>query len=499
MVVTSPANLGIPGALNLGLAHARGKYVARLDSDDLMMPRRLAEQTAVLDAHPEVVLVSCAYDIVDLEGTLLGTWKRDEPHEVTAFLLHFFNVVGGGGQVMFRLAEVLDEGGYTREYPSTEDYDLWARLARRGRIETLPFVGMTKRTHGNQSLARYAAVKRAHWTGIMRSSLEPFLRRAVRDDEIAALITVWRHDGTLGMAGTADDVMREAFARFRNENEDGALQAMRAEANRPAVVRRRAGPRIARSSARSDEVPRACSALAALTPPTQPPLLDRPWPRAGQRVVDRGDDFRPLLLVVIVAGKPAAALDLRQPRGDVGDQILAIVTRIEMHPCDRAIGEEGRGGDGVGDDQRDRVGETAVDDVAMQRSGERAAAFRDRDTVIVLLLRTLDAASATRVDADDGETFPALLHELAEGTKTSPEIVADFDEAASVFEMTHGLFLTGSPLKPALDLRPMRGCFPAPPREHGAQCNRAAAPRTGCVIVVRGSLHRLELDVSAWL
>ena len=226
VVVTSPANLGIPGALNLGLAHARGTYVARLDSDDLMMPRRLAEQSAVLDAHPEVVLVSCAYDIVDLEGILLGTWKRDEPHEVTAFLLHFFNVVGGGGQVMFRLAEVLEEGGYAREYPSTEDYDLWVRLARRGRIETLPFVGMTKRTHGNQSLTRYAGVKRAHWTKIMRSSLEPFLRRAVRDDEIAALITVWRHDLTPGMAGAADDVMREAFARFRSENEDGNLQAI---------------------------------------------------------------------------------------------------------------------------------------------------------------------------------------------------------------------------------------------------------------------------------
>ena len=225
VVVTSPTNQGIPGALNLGLAHARGKYVARLDSDDLMKPRRLAGQAAVLDARPEVTLVSSAYDIVDLEGRHLATWTGDDPPEVMAFLLNFFNAVGGGGQVMFRLADVLAEGGYSARYPSTEDYDLWVRLLRRGRIETLPLVGMTKRTHPDQSLTRYGALKRAHWIGIMRSALEPYLRRPVGDEEIAALITVWRHDDRAGMGGTADAIMREAFARFRTDVSDAALQA----------------------------------------------------------------------------------------------------------------------------------------------------------------------------------------------------------------------------------------------------------------------------------
>jgi len=57
----------------------------------------------VLDARPDVVLVSCAYDIIDADGNYLGTWKGDEPHEVISFILNFFNIVGGGGQVMFRL------------------------------------------------------------------------------------------------------------------------------------------------------------------------------------------------------------------------------------------------------------------------------------------------------------------------------------------------------------------------------------------------------------
>src|SRR6202030_3427370 len=39
VVITSPENQGIPAALNVGLDHARSPYIARLDSDDIMMPQ----------------------------------------------------------------------------------------------------------------------------------------------------------------------------------------------------------------------------------------------------------------------------------------------------------------------------------------------------------------------------------------------------------------------------------------------------------------------------
>ena len=223
-IITAPRNEGIPGALNRGLAQARARYIARLDSDDIMLPRRLAGQVAVLDERPDVVLVSCAYDLIDAHGTYLDTWRGDEPHEVMVFLLNFYNIVGGGGQVAFRRDDVLAEGGYANEYPSSEDYDLWVRLLRRGRIVTLPLVGMQQRQHDARSHVQYAAVKRANWSAIMRASLERYLGRPVASDEIAALITVWRHDGRRGAAARADRTMREAFARFCDQHSDRALQ-----------------------------------------------------------------------------------------------------------------------------------------------------------------------------------------------------------------------------------------------------------------------------------
>jgi Glycosyltransferases involved in cell wall biogenesis len=225
VVITSSENQGIPAALNLGLRHARAPYVARLDSDDVMMPQRLAAQAAVLDSEPGVVLVSCAYETMDSAGNYLGTWRGDEPHEAVTWLLNFYNIVGGGGQVMFRRSEIIAEGGYACEYPSSEDYDLWVRLLRRGRIVSLPLIGMKQRHHNARSTVQYASVKRANWTAIMRQSLGCYLGRPIRDEEIAALITVWRHDGATGMAPIADRTMREAFARFCSEHSDQELRS----------------------------------------------------------------------------------------------------------------------------------------------------------------------------------------------------------------------------------------------------------------------------------
>lgn len=232
VVMTSARNQGCAAALNAGLGRARAPYVARLDSDDIMMPLRLAAQAAVLDREPGVALVSCAFEVMDVEGKYLGTWRGGETHEVIAFMLNFTNAVSGHGQVMYRRSEVVAAGGYDAEMRYGEDYDLWVRLLRRGRILSLPLIGMRQRQHDDRLSALYAN-KRVNKNRIQRDALTHYLCRPIREKEVAAVLAIWRIDGSVGVAAAADAVLREAYARFRSRTSDwGQRRYLRARISR---------------------------------------------------------------------------------------------------------------------------------------------------------------------------------------------------------------------------------------------------------------------------
>ena len=59
VVVVSTPHRGLVAALNTGMQHCRGRFIARMDADDLMHCERLAEQYRALEFHPELAGVGC--------------------------------------------------------------------------------------------------------------------------------------------------------------------------------------------------------------------------------------------------------------------------------------------------------------------------------------------------------------------------------------------------------------------------------------------------------
>jgi hypothetical protein len=210
----SPRNEGIPAALNRGLAVARGEYIGRQDADDLCLAGRLGRQVAVLDGQPEVELVSAGYELIEADGRRRHVMKRYEAPEVVEYLLHFSNFIGGHGQVMFRRATVAALGNYSPEYPSSQDYELWSKLIRRGRCVVLPMIGMRHRLHRQRASVRWGQRQQSHSVAISRRNLETLLQRKLSDQEVAAVAAVWRQTGQRGMAAEAHRIFCQTYARF---------------------------------------------------------------------------------------------------------------------------------------------------------------------------------------------------------------------------------------------------------------------------------------------
>ena len=148
MRVISRPNTGIVGALNDGLAVARGEYVARMDGDDLSLPERLAMQVEYLDRNPATVLVGSRVLLIDADGWPIGDMAcvgRGSATIERALLDGGWPIVHPS--VMVRTAALRAVDGYRPGTFPYEDHDLFLRLLEHGPLENLDATLLHYRRH----------------------------------------------------------------------------------------------------------------------------------------------------------------------------------------------------------------------------------------------------------------------------------------------------------------------------------------------------------------
>jgi glycosyltransferase involved in cell wall biosynthesis len=129
-------NTGVARALNRGLEVSRGRYIARMDADDITAPTRLQEQVDYLEAHPGIGIVGTQVDKIGPEGEIQGTWELPTDPEVIAWDL-LFRPTFCHPTVMARRRLLVKLGGYAEWATHAEDYELWTRAVRETRLANL--------------------------------------------------------------------------------------------------------------------------------------------------------------------------------------------------------------------------------------------------------------------------------------------------------------------------------------------------------------------------
>lgn len=142
-------NRGLVATLNRGIELTVAPFIARMDADDVALPRRFELQLARFEGRPELAVVGGFVNIVDAEGRLLRVGDYPTGGEaLTRFLTSDAPPIAHPTVVM-RRDIVAQLGGYRPQYKHAEDYDLWLRIHDAGyAIENVPVPVLDYRQHG---------------------------------------------------------------------------------------------------------------------------------------------------------------------------------------------------------------------------------------------------------------------------------------------------------------------------------------------------------------
>lgn len=146
-------NRGLVPSLNEGIEIAKGKYIARLDSDDWCYPTRIEKQVDFLNTHMDVVLVGTLHDIQrsnDIEKLPANALCSVCTPEQIRYSLVFDNFAFAHSSFMMR-KDVLNQNGIRYElYKQVQDYHLITQLSKFGKIARIPEALVVYRIYAEQ-------------------------------------------------------------------------------------------------------------------------------------------------------------------------------------------------------------------------------------------------------------------------------------------------------------------------------------------------------------
>jgi glycosyltransferase involved in cell wall biosynthesis len=218
IILLDTKNGGIVSALNAGLAVCRGKYIARMDGDDVALPNRFSSQIDFLERHPAIGVVGGWATVIDENGAQTGAIRLPTSStQINASLVNGEYAMLHP-TLMMRLECLVKIGNYDASFRYAEDLDLLLRLGEVTELANLSRTVLSYRRRGasmsdlgashypewdakallaarsrgrkisGRSLAR--AAERISWTALESGDFPEGLRQAWRSMHYAPLTEV---------------------------------------------------------------------------------------------------------------------------------------------------------------------------------------------------------------------------------------------------------------------------------------------------------------------
>lgn len=154
-ILSKTENKGLIDSLNIGFKAANGKYIARMDGDDISDLKRFEKHLFILENNPEIKVCGSWLQAFGKDDKII---KHKENHEqiLVNMMLHCSMSLGA---VM--LDRVWAEGEcFNEEKKHVEDYDFWSRVIWKGKLYNIQEVLYHYRIHENQISSTFNEIQR---------------------------------------------------------------------------------------------------------------------------------------------------------------------------------------------------------------------------------------------------------------------------------------------------------------------------------------------------
>ncbi len=146
VVISNPQNLGYNKNLTTGFKLAKGKYLARIDDDDISLPTRFEKQVDFLEKNPDITVVGTFIEIFG--NNPMKSWCTLTDWDELAVAMNFYNPICHPS-VMIRNSFLKEHHlAYDPEVLYAEEYDLWKNIIfLGGKLANIPEVLLKYRSH----------------------------------------------------------------------------------------------------------------------------------------------------------------------------------------------------------------------------------------------------------------------------------------------------------------------------------------------------------------
>lgn len=154
-ILTKPENKGLIDSLNIGFNAAKGKYIARMDGDDISDLKRFEKQLYVLENNPEIKVCGSWLQAFGKENKII---KHKEHHEQILVNMMVHCSMSLGSVMLDRIWA--KEESFDENKKHVEDYDFWSRVIWKGKVYNIQEVLYKYRIHETQVSTTYNEIQR---------------------------------------------------------------------------------------------------------------------------------------------------------------------------------------------------------------------------------------------------------------------------------------------------------------------------------------------------